>query len=129
MKKPFTGLATLAAVVAVGAAVAVSASASPSKSQTIKAGGTYKVGWEQSFGFTDNFDPTGEYLGEAFSIYSNLLVRTLVGYNHVAGAAGNQLVPARYTPTRPGYPIPIKDPRTARALERRSEGGAAGSPR
>ena len=25
----------------------------------------------------------------AFGIYSNLLVRTLVGYNHVAGAAGN----------------------------------------
>src|SRR4051812_37218558 len=56
-------------------------------------GGTYKVGWEQAFSFTDNLDPTGEYLGEAFSIYSNLLVRTLVGYNHVAGADGNELVP------------------------------------
>src|SRR4051812_23231534 len=56
-------------------------------------GGTYRVEWEQAFSFTNNLDPTGEYLGEAFSIYSNLLVRTLVGYNHVAGAAGNKLVP------------------------------------
>ena len=29
----------------------------------------------------------------AIGIYSNLLVRTLVGYNHVAGAAGNVVVP------------------------------------
>jgi peptide/nickel transport system substrate-binding protein len=56
-------------------------------------GGTYKVGWEQAFSFTDNFDPTGEYLGDAITIYSNLVVRTLVGYNHVAGLAGNKLVP------------------------------------
>ena len=56
-------------------------------------GGTYRVGWENSFGFTDNFDPTGEYLGDAQSIQSSLLVRTLVGYDHVAGVAGNKLVP------------------------------------
>jgi peptide/nickel transport system substrate-binding protein len=56
-------------------------------------GGTFTVGWEQTFGFTDNFDPTGEYLAQAFGIYSNLLIRTLVGYNHVAGPAGNKLVP------------------------------------
>ena len=73
-------------------------SSSSSKSSTssqapAKAGGTYKVGWEGSFGFTDNLDPTGEYLGDGFSILSNLLVRTLVGYDHVAGAAGNKLVP------------------------------------
>jgi peptide/nickel transport system substrate-binding protein len=58
-----------------------------------KAGGTFRVGWESSFDFTDDFDPTGEYLGEAFGIYSDLMLRTLVGYNHVAGAPGNQLVP------------------------------------
>ncbi len=28
-------------------------------------GGTYTWGCEQSFGFTNNFDPTGEYLGTA----------------------------------------------------------------
>jgi peptide/nickel transport system substrate-binding protein len=55
-------------------------------------GGTYTVGWEQSFGFTDNLDPTGEYLGNAWAILNNLLVRALIGYKHQAGAAGNQLV-------------------------------------
>ena len=58
------------------------------------AGGTLNVGWEQSFGFTDNFDPTGEYLGDCVRhLLDNLLVRTLVGYNHVAGAAGQQARP------------------------------------
>src|SRR5262249_43243096 len=52
-----------------------------------------KVGWEQAFGFTNNLDPVGEYLGDAFAIHTSLLTRTLVGYNHVAGAAGNVLVP------------------------------------
>src|SRR5690349_15880834 len=51
-------------------------------------GGTYTVGWEQSFGFTDNFDPTGEYLGNAWGIYVNLLLRPLIGYKHLPGAAG-----------------------------------------
>lgn len=55
-------------------------------------GGTYTVGWEGSFGFTDNFDPTGEYLGNAWGLYSNLLIRALVGYTHEPGAAGNALV-------------------------------------
>lgn len=56
-------------------------------------GGVYRVDWEASFNFTNGFDPTGEYLGEAFGIYSSLLVRTLVGYRHTAGPAGNELVP------------------------------------
>jgi peptide/nickel transport system substrate-binding protein len=50
--------------------------------------------WEsEEFGFTNGFDPTGEYLGEAWSIFTNLLSRSLMGYNHVSGAAGNELVP------------------------------------
>ena len=80
---------------------ATSASARPQQAGTATtqaakkaaAGGIFRVEWESSFDFTDGFDPTGEYLGEAFGIYSNLLVRTLVGYNHVAGAPGNVLVP------------------------------------
>jgi peptide/nickel transport system substrate-binding protein len=44
------------------------------------------------FGFTNGFDVTGEYLGSAFTLYG-ALVRTLVTYKHVAGAAGNELVP------------------------------------
>jgi peptide/nickel transport system substrate-binding protein len=59
---------------------------------TPQKGGTYTVGWEQSFGFTDNFDPTGEYLGNAWGILDNLLVRSLIGYKHAGGAAGNQLI-------------------------------------
>jgi peptide/nickel transport system substrate-binding protein len=55
-------------------------------------GGTYTVGWEQSFGFTNNLDPTGEYLGNAWAILNNLLVRSLVGYKHQGGAAGNELI-------------------------------------
>src|SRR5262249_61247803 len=61
-------------------------------------GGVYRVGWEQSFGFTNNFDPTGEYLGNAWGIYVNLLLRPLIGYKHQPGAAGNH---------------PIGDPPTA----------------
>jgi peptide/nickel transport system substrate-binding protein len=55
-------------------------------------GGVYKIGWEQSFGFTNNFDPTGEYLGNAWGLYSNLMLRSLVGYKHLPGAAGNELI-------------------------------------
>jgi peptide/nickel transport system substrate-binding protein len=83
-----------AAILALAASIVVAAgSASGSKTTTAKAGGVYHVGWESSFGFTDAFDPTGEYLGNAWALYSNLLLRTLVGYNPVAGAAGNVVVP------------------------------------
>ena len=39
------------------------------------------------------FDPTGEYYTFSWAIQSNLMIRTLVGYDHVAGPAGNMLVP------------------------------------
>ena len=93
MKLKFAVVASIAALAVV--AVVASASARPQHATAKKAsaGGTYRVEWESSFDFTDGLDPTGEYLGEAFGIYSNLLVRTLIGYNHVAGAAGNVLVP------------------------------------
>src|SRR4051794_31017129 len=71
-------------------------------------GGTYRVGWENSFNFTDNFDPTGEYLNLSFGILSNLVDRTLVGYNHLAGAAGNKLVPDLAT----SVPAPTNGGRT-----------------
>ena len=54
-------------------------------------GGVYRVGVEESFNFTDGFDPTGEYSLDAFSLYSSLLVRGLLGYRHVAGVAGSEL--------------------------------------
>ena len=89
MRSPVRLAAALSAVAVAAAVVAMSGSAKTH----VSAGGTLRVGWEQSFGFTDSFDPTGEYLGDAFGIYSDLLVRTLVGYNHIANAAGNKLVP------------------------------------
>lgn len=55
-------------------------------------GGVYRV-LTDDFGFTAAFDPTGEYLGSAWGFYSNLLLRTLVTYKHVAGVEGNELVP------------------------------------
>jgi peptide/nickel transport system substrate-binding protein len=79
----------VAALVGVGATIG---SASSGKAKKSLAGGTYRVGWESSFNFTDGFDPTGEYLGDALGIQSNLLLRGLVGFNHVAGAPGNKVV-------------------------------------
>jgi len=93
VKKPLWRLAGLVTIVAaVAVASAVGATAHSSKSSAMKAGGTLNVGWEASFGFTDNMDPTGEYLGDAFGILNNLLVRTLVGYTHDAGGPGNAVV-------------------------------------
>jgi peptide/nickel transport system substrate-binding protein len=94
--------ATILSVAAVVLAVsATTATANSTKSShngaagkdAAAAGGSYRTEWNGSFDFTAGFDPTAEYLGSAFGIYSSLLVRTLVGYNHVAGAAGNVVVP------------------------------------
>src|SRR4029077_16789106 len=79
-----------------------------------KPGGVFRVAFEASFGFTAVFDPTGEYYTYSWAIESNLMIRTLVGYNHVAGPAGNGLVPDIATavpkPTRGGttYTFHIK---------------------
>jgi peptide/nickel transport system substrate-binding protein len=91
-----------AGVIAVTSATAgtqKSAHAGAAGKNVAKAGGTFRIDWESSFDFTDDFDPTGEYLGEAFGIYSDLLLRNLVGYNHVAGAPGNIIVPDMATNT------------------------------
>ncbi len=56
--------------------------ASPSGPST--KGGTYRTAIED-FGFTNAFDPTGEYLGTAWGLYSDLLTRTLVTYKHIDG--------------------------------------------
>ena len=92
VKRPIRRLTLVGGVVAVVAVVVVGRRVGSRRAKHEHRQGRRhaNVGWEQSFGFTDSFDPTGEYLGDAFGIYSNLLVRTLVGYNHVAGAAGQQ---------------------------------------
>ena len=86
-------LAVISATVIVGAAVVVASGSASRTTSKVSAGGTFTYAWEQSFGNTDNFDPTGEYLGEWFGEASSLLTRTLVGYNHVAGGPGNIVVP------------------------------------
>jgi peptide/nickel transport system substrate-binding protein len=53
----------------------------------VQRGGTYRTA-TQEFGYTDAFDPTGEYLGQAWGLYSELLLRALMGYNHQGPAQG-----------------------------------------
>src|SRR5919201_4870210 len=92
-RRRFSIGAVLLLGVALAAVSAVSATATRRGGARTAAGGTYRVGWEPNFSFTDGFDPTGEYLSYAWSILTNLMVRPLVGYHHVAGPAGNKLVP------------------------------------
>jgi len=50
--------------------------------------------WErEEFGFTNGFDPTGEYLGSAWGIMHNLLLRPLMNYKHIGGQEGNEVIP------------------------------------
>lgn len=108
MNRPLRKLALVGAMVLVGASVVVAAgSAGRAKSQ-VSAGGTLKVGWEGAFGATDNFDPTGEYLGDWWGIASSLLTRTLIGYNHVEGGPGNKIVPDIAT----SIPVPTNGGKT-----------------
>ena len=80
--------------VAVTAALALGGSSAATAQERVShAGGTYRLAYESSFGFSDGFDPTGEYLARRSGSTRTSLMRTLVGYNHVAGAAGNKLVP------------------------------------
>ena len=55
---------------------------------TAQPGGVYRTAVED-FGFTGAFDPTGEYLGTAFGLYSQLMLRNLVTYKHVRGVDGD----------------------------------------
>ena len=80
-------------VIALALATTLVAAAAGGSDMRAAKGGTYRVGWESSFGFNDNFDPTGEYLANAFAINTNLLLRGLIGYNHVEGPAGAIVVP------------------------------------
>ena len=65
----------------------------PSPGDTgVTEGGIYRTALED-FGFTGAFDPTGEYLGTAFGLFSQLLLRNLVTYKHVGGAEGDDIVP------------------------------------
>ena len=90
--KRLAAVGMIAAIAMVGAACSsAKAGSSPSSTATPAPGGVYRTAIS-SFGFVGGFDPTGEYLGLAFDFYGAML-RNLVTYDHVAGAAGNTLVP------------------------------------
>jgi len=61
------------------------------QSGSVQKGGVFRTA-QDDFGFTNAFDPTGEYLASAFTMY-NALLRTLVATNHTAGPKGNELHP------------------------------------
>ena len=91
MKSPIRKLTWLVGVAAVFAvASAMGASAHHVEGEHHQVRWDSNLGWEQAFNFTDNGDPTGEYLGDWFGIADNLLVRTLIGYTHQPGGPGNQ---------------------------------------
>jgi peptide/nickel transport system substrate-binding protein len=93
MSRSSRALSRIAAVAVLAAVLVATGSTGAAAGSGPRPGGTYRVAFEQAFGFTDGFDPTGEYYIYSFAIESNLMIRTLVGYDHVAGPAGNKLVP------------------------------------
>jgi peptide/nickel transport system substrate-binding protein len=92
----FKRVVQLVAMVGVLALVATACGGGTTSTSTttpqVTKGGTYRTATED-FGFTDGFDPTGEYLGSAFGLYSQLLMRNLVTYTHTSGVAGDKIVP------------------------------------
>lgn len=55
-------------------------------------GGVYRVA-TTDLGFNGGFDPTGEYLGFAWGVQKQLLIRSLTGYRHTAGGPGTEILP------------------------------------
>jgi peptide/nickel transport system substrate-binding protein len=99
-RRRFLGAVAVASVFAIAAAACggKSTTTSNTSSQTPKKGGVYRTAIED-FGFTGAFDPTGEYLGTAFGLYSQLLIRNLVSYDHIEGTPGDKIVPDLATDT------------------------------
>jgi peptide/nickel transport system substrate-binding protein len=58
----------------------------------VQKGGVYRIATD-AYEWNASLDPTGEYLGSAWAIYTNMMLRNLVTYNHTAGEAGNEIVP------------------------------------
>ncbi|MGH2651013.1 MAG: ABC transporter substrate-binding protein, partial [Actinomycetota bacterium] len=92
MKRSARLLAVIMALTIVASACAGDEEPGGGPTDGVTAGGTYRTSTED-FGFTGAFDPTGEYLGSAFGLYSMLLLRNLVTYKHVAGLEGDDIVP------------------------------------
>ena len=55
---------------------------------------SYRVGVETAFGFTSGFDPTGEYLDQRLGdLLEPARCERSSNYRHVAGPAGNEVIP------------------------------------
>jgi len=89
---------------------------------TPEKGGVLRTGISD-FGFTNGFDPTGEYVAVAIGLYG-AMERTLMGYKHVADAAGNELVPdlAEAALSFLGVGVPQSTPSWGRMLSDASAG-------
>jgi peptide/nickel transport system substrate-binding protein len=107
VKKGYLKVLALAAILAITAAAcggggtekpSPTATGGTGTPTTDLTGGTYRTAIED-FGFTSAFDPTGEYLGSAWGLYSGMLLRTLVTYRHTLGLDGDELVPDLATDT------------------------------
>lgn len=67
-------------------------SPAPTAPKSVLGHGVFRAAVED-FQFTDGFDPTGETSPLGMALQSQLLLRTLVTYRHIAGAAGLTPVP------------------------------------
>jgi len=127
------GIATLAAAAALGAAACggddddsaetsggddlsalVEQLSGPATFGEVAKGGTFRIA-NTDFANSDGFDPSGEYFGSDWMIYSTTMLRTLVSTPFTAGDAGQELVPDLATevpePSADGltYTFTIKD--------------------
>jgi peptide/nickel transport system substrate-binding protein len=89
MRSVVVGVAVLA-LVAVACGGGSSSSSSGSQGAQPTTGGTIREE-QQSFGWTDNFDPTGEYLGSAWALLDQLLMRGLMTYTHTGATEGGNV--------------------------------------
>lgn len=58
-----------------------------------KTGGIFRVQLKTFRWGGGGFDPSSTYSAYSWTLYSNLMIRSLLGYRHVAGDAGNQTIP------------------------------------
>ncbi len=102
-------LSALVAMVAVLALVAAACGGGDSSgagtSSTTAAdltGGTLREELPE-FGWVTEFDPTGEYLGYAWGLYSQLLLRGLMTYNHRPASEGGDTPVPDLATSEPEY--------------------------
>src|SRR6266511_5742072 len=90
-RRRLLGMVGLALAIALVAAACGGGGGGGGGGGSAQKGGVFRTS-QSDFGFNSAFDPTGEYLASAITMY-NALLRTLVATNHKAGAEGNKLFP------------------------------------